>query len=174
MIPDTTPVYLVQPHNTHCQPCPGTRLSSRDAGTQPITFLFWKADSLGVTDLHSDSTEAVQRLEPQGIVPIESCIRPPSSDKPGSSRSHLPMADRESILAAIANRRNSTTPSSPTPASPSNRPSIPNTHAYSSFDKDHDRRQEFRRLVDPGITRPNSREVAYEAIKVRSIIYLSS
>jgi len=36
---------------------------------------------------------------------------------------------------------------------------------YSDFDKDHDRRQEFRRLVDPGITRPNSREVAYEAIK---------
>jgi hypothetical protein len=84
------------------------------------------------------------------------------------------MADRESILAAIANRRNSTTPSSPTPASPSNpSPSTLNTHAYSSFDKGHDRRQEFRRLVDPGITRPNSREVAYEAIKVRSHLLLT-
>jgi len=41
---------------------------------------------------------------------------------------------------------------------------------YSSFDKDHDRRQEFRRLVDPGITRPNSREVAYEAIKTLSML----
>ncbi|KAF9652227.1 hypothetical protein BDM02DRAFT_3061714, partial [Thelephora ganbajun] len=31
--------------------------------------------------------------------------------------------------------------------------------------KDHNRRQEFRRLVDPGISRLNSREVTYEAIK---------
>ena len=84
------------------------------------------------------------------------------------------MADRESILAAIENRtpRKSVGPSSPTPAStlsPSastpTKP-IPRAHDYSDFDKDHDRRQEFRRLVDPGITRPNSREVAYEAIKV--------
>jgi len=83
------------------------------------------------------------------------------------------MADRESILAAIENRKKSGLPSSPTPASASD--SSPSTFArpvpkmpnYSDFDKDHDRRQEFRRLVDPGITRPNSREVAYEAIKVR-------
>jgi len=82
------------------------------------------------------------------------------------------MADRESILAAIENRRKSAEPSSPTPATKSNLSSptpaapIPRAHEYSDFDKDHDRRQEFRRLVDPGITRPNSREVAYEAIKV--------
>lgn len=82
------------------------------------------------------------------------------------------MADRESILAAIENRRKSTVSSSPAPASTSDSSasakSIPKEHVYSHFDKDHDRRQEFRRLVDPGITRPNSREVAYEAIKVRS------
>ena len=83
------------------------------------------------------------------------------------------MADRESILAAIENRRKSSGPSSPAPATKSNMsPSIstgpvPRAHEYSDFDKDHDRRQEFRRLVDPGITRPNPREVAYEAIKVR-------
>ena len=82
------------------------------------------------------------------------------------------MADRESILAAIENRKKSGLPSSPTPASASDSsPStsakpIPKTPNYSDFDEDHDRRQEFRRLVDPGITRPNSREVAYEAIKV--------
>jgi len=81
------------------------------------------------------------------------------------------MADRESILAAIENRRKSTTPSSPPPvstlgpsASTSTKP-IPKAQNYSHFDKDHERRQEFRRLVDPGITRPNSHEVAYEAIK---------
>ena len=84
------------------------------------------------------------------------------------------MSDRESILAAIESRRRSAAPSSPVPASASNssvrtsaKP-IPKTINYSDFDKDHDRRQEFRRLVDPGITRSNSREVAYEAIKVRS------
>ena len=89
------------------------------------------------------------------------------------------MADRESILAAIENRRKSITPSSPPPASTSNpgvstptRP-IPKAHEYSDFDKDHDRRQEFRRLVDPGITRPNPREVAYEAIKVRHWLLVS-
>ena len=91
--------------------------------------------------------------------------------------SHSLMSDRESILAAIENRRRGTAPPdspSPTPistldssASTSAKP-IPKEHDYSDFDKDHDRRQEFRRLVDPGITRPNSREVAYEAIKVRS------
>jgi len=85
------------------------------------------------------------------------------------------MADRESILAAIANRRKSTERSPPAPAAKSDSsPStsttpIPKAHEYSDFDKDHERRQEFRRLVDPGITRPNPREVAYEAIKVRDL-----
>ena len=84
------------------------------------------------------------------------------------------MTDRESILAAIENRKKSTTPSSPVPASTSDSSAstptkpVAGSQKYSDFDKDHDRRQEFRRLVDPGITRPNSREVAYEAIKVRS------
>lgn len=83
------------------------------------------------------------------------------------------MADRENILAAIENRRKSSVDSSPAPASTSDSgastsaKSPSNAHNYSNFDKDHDRRQEFRRLVDPGITRPNSREVANEAIKVR-------
>lgn len=81
------------------------------------------------------------------------------------------MSDREAIVAAIESRRKSTTPSSPSSASTS----IPNasTHKvqkYADFDKDHERRQEFRRLVDPGITRPNSREVAYEAIKTLAML----
>ena len=83
------------------------------------------------------------------------------------------MADRQSILAAIENRRKSTTSSTPVRASTSvsgastSAKPIVAVPEYSDFDKDHDRRQEFRRLVDPGIIRPNSREVAYEAIKVR-------
>lgn len=82
------------------------------------------------------------------------------------------MGDREAILAAIENRRKSTgRSSSPTPA-PTSSSSVasPKTHKYSHFDKDHERRQDFRRLVDPGIIRPNSREVAYEAIKTLAML----
>jgi len=73
------------------------------------------------------------------------------------------MADREAILAATENRRKAVDSPSPTPAPMSNpSTSIPTN---SPFDKYHDKRQKFRRLVDPGITRPNSQEVAYEAIR---------
>ena len=76
------------------------------------------------------------------------------------------MSDREAILAAIESRRRKTVElPSPIPAPTSNLSTPIPTYSY--LDKDHDRRQEFRRLMDPGITRPNSREVAYEAIKVR-------
>lgn len=40
--------------------------------------------------------------------------------------------------------------------------------AYAAFDEDHARRQEFRRLVDPGILRPNPRPLALEALQVRA------
>jgi len=78
------------------------------------------------------------------------------------------MSDRETILAAIENRRKNPAvqPLSPTPATTSN--SSPSTLSY--FDKDYERKQEFRRLVDPGIIRPNSREVAYEAIKTLLVL----
>ena len=36
-----------------------------------------------------------------------------------------------------------------------------------SFEGDHERRQEFRRMVDPGILRPNPRHVALESLQVR-------
>jgi len=73
------------------------------------------------------------------------------------------MTDREAILAAVERRKKTIGSPSPTLA-PTSNPSEP-IPTYSIFDKDHDRRQEFRKLVDPGITRPNSREVAYEGIK---------
>lgn len=34
------------------------------------------------------------------------------------------------------------------------------------FDTNHDKRIEFRRLVDPGIIRPNSKEVAMRSLRV--------
>ena len=39
--------------------------------------------------------------------------------------------------------------------------------SYSAFDHDHERRQEFRRMIDPGIMRPNARPVALESMQVR-------
>ncbi len=38
--------------------------------------------------------------------------------------------------------------------------------AYRPFDEDHDKRQEFRRMIDPAILRPNPRPVALESLKV--------
>lgn len=32
---------------------------------------------------------------------------------------------------------------------------------------EHERRQKFRRLIDPGITRPNSKERAFSSLKVQ-------
>ncbi|KAI0698585.1 hypothetical protein BC835DRAFT_1405325 [Cytidiella melzeri] len=37
--------------------------------------------------------------------------------------------------------------------------------SYAAFDEDHEKRQEFRRMIDPGILRPNPRPLAVEALK---------
>ncbi len=37
---------------------------------------------------------------------------------------------------------------------------------YSNFDENHERRQEFRRLIDPGIMRPNPRHIALDSLQV--------
>lgn len=70
------------------------------------------------------------------------------------------MADREKIVDAITKRNQK-------PPSASNS-STSDPVRGDVFSKGHERKQEFRRLVDPGMTRPNSREVVSEAIKVRS------
>ena len=38
--------------------------------------------------------------------------------------------------------------------------------AQREFEQLHDKRQEFRRLIDPGILRPNDRELAIESLIV--------
>jgi len=68
--------------------------------------------------------------------------------------------DRSNILAAIAQRSAHSPPQSAEVSAGSSTAVI-----YSDFDKDHNKRQEFRRLINPGITRPNSREVALTALK---------
>lgn len=35
--------------------------------------------------------------------------------------------------------------------------------------QEHDKRQMFRRLIDPGIFRPNSKEVAMDSLKASSV-----
>ena len=40
--------------------------------------------------------------------------------------------------------------------------------AYVAFDEDHEQRQAFRRMIDPGILRPNPRPLALEALEVRA------
>lgn len=36
-----------------------------------------------------------------------------------------------------------------------------------SFDGNHEKRQEFRRMIDPGILRPNPRHIAMESLQVQ-------
>ena len=41
------------------------------------------------------------------------------------------------------------------------------SHAgYSDFDDNHEKRQHFRRLIDPGIMRPNPRHIALNSLQV--------
>lgn len=37
---------------------------------------------------------------------------------------------------------------------------------YSDFDDNHEKRQHFRRLIDPGIMRPNPRHIALKSLQV--------
>ena len=39
---------------------------------------------------------------------------------------------------------------------------------YSDFDDNHEKRQNFRRLIDPGIMRPNPRHIALESLHVHA------
>lgn len=39
---------------------------------------------------------------------------------------------------------------------------------YGAFDEDHDKRQEFRRLVEPGILRRNPKHIAVESLRVHT------
>lgn len=43
-----------------------------------------------------------------------------------------------------------------------------------TFDGNHEKRQEFRRMIDPGILRPNPRHVALESLQVHPLYVLSA
>src|SRR5712672_296718 len=64
---------------------------------------------------------------------------------------------RQERLAALERRLNRSTTA--TEDNPTSQDPLP-------FDDNHAKRTEFRRLVDPGITRPNSKEVALRSLRV--------
>ncbi len=76
-------------------------------------------------------------------------------------RSAISDSARQERLAALERRWNgsSTGPRDNTAAVPAQQDPQP-------FDANHDQRTEFRRLVDPGIMRPNSKEVALRSLRV--------
>lgn len=98
---------------------------------------------------------------------------PGTLDTPQSSSRHA-SNDREARLAALE-RRMHTMPTATGTSSPSTRtggaaaaaePAPIELPTFVPFDADHEKRQEFRRLVDPGIMRPNSKEVAIASLRV--------
>lgn len=78
---------------------------------------------------------------------LPSRLSPQSDASSGSAR--------QERLAALQRRLNRG--ATPSPDAP---------HDPQPFDANHEKRIEFRRLVDPGIMRPNSKEVALRSLRV--------
>jgi hypothetical protein len=74
-------------------------------------------------------------------------------------RSAISDTARQERLAALERRRNRSTTSPPHDDTLAKQDPQP-------FDDNHAKRTEFRRLVDPGIMRPNSKEVALRSLRV--------
>lgn len=74
-------------------------------------------------------------------------------------RSAISDTARQERLAALERRRNRSTTDPPHDDTPAKQDPQP-------FDANHTKRTEFRRLVDPGIMRPNSKEVALRSLHV--------
>jgi len=72
---------------------------------------------------------------------------------------------RQERLAALERRLNRSAAASPTDDTSQSR-SLDVIQDPQPFDDNHEKRIEFRRLVDPGIMRPNSKEVALRSLHV--------
>src|ERR1700755_1132241 len=84
-------------------------------------------------------------------------------DDDPQQRSAISDTARQERLAALERRRNNrstTDPHNDTVAKQD-----PQSQSQ-PFDANHAKRTEFRRLVDPGIMRPNSKEVALRSLRV--------
>jgi hypothetical protein len=83
-------------------------------------------------------------------------------DDSPQQRSAISDSARQERLAALERRlnRSTTNPPDTLPRSPDT------AEDPQPFDANHAKRIEFRRLVDPGILRPNSKEVALRSMRV--------
>jgi hypothetical protein len=102
---------------------------------------------------------------PKPLLSDEQDEQPPSLS-PSNSLQEQPSAASDSArqdrLAALQRRLgNSATGSRTQSSNTSDTAQVPQP-----FDANHAKRIEFRRLVDPGIVRPNSKEVALRALRV--------
>lgn len=79
-------------------------------------------------------------------------------------RSATAAADREARLAALQRRLDEQAADAAATVGGLDQP------AFIPFDANHEKRQEFRRLIDPGIMRPNAREVALASLRTLSTI----
>ncbi|THH15498.1 hypothetical protein EW146_g4986 [Bondarzewia mesenterica] len=86
------------------------------------------------------------------FTPQESSTQSPPQSPPHSP---LPADDREARLAALQHRLEQEQIAAGEAGSAES-----GQLAFQPFDRDHEKRQEFRRLLDPGILRPNAKEVA--------------
>ena len=84
--------------------------------------------------------------EPTSIADLMPPARRPDHNAVAAAFEKRLQAERERAAAAAASAVNSS----------------------KTFDSDHEKRQEFRRMVDPGILRPNPRDAALESLQVRT------
>lgn len=82
----------------------------------------------------------------------------PSS--PRTARSPSPNSVREARIAAMERRNVEITAAQRAEAATNITPT------FNAFDEDYEKRTEFRRMIEPGIMRPNTREVAIRSLKV--------
>ncbi|KAH9951579.1 hypothetical protein B0H21DRAFT_818030 [Amylocystis lapponica] len=92
----------------------------------------------------------------------------PASPAPSSSQglpldpfdSDPPMPPNADAVAAAAERR----------LRMQRQEAATSPQGYDAFDENHEKRQEFRRLIDPGILRPNPRSLALEALQTLKML----
>ena len=92
-------------------------------------------------------------------------------DDSPQQRSAISDTARHERLAALERRLNRSTPN---PVDTSQPRSPDDTEDPQPFDANHAKRIEFRRLVDPGILRPNSKEVALRSMRVSLVTHSHS
>jgi hypothetical protein len=94
--------------------------------------------------------------------PTSEHLSPPIEvqDENPQQRSAISDTARQERLAALERRQNRST------TDPHDDTALTAQQDPQPFDANHTKRTEFRRLVDPGIMRPNSKEVALRSLRV--------